>query len=268
MPRLAASQLISPRTSFEDDILTIKEHGYEGVGIWRGKLMEYGVEKGQELLSEVGLTVSSVQWAGGFTGDEILKYEECIRDAQEAIDMAATLGASCLVVYSGGRAGHTRNHCRRLFDDALKRLVPFAAERDVTIGIEPMHPATSRSWSIAESLDDTLEWVHSFDCEHLKLIFDSYHLCHGSDWPAWIEAHQDRICLIHLADAKEPPSDEQNRCLLGTGNLPLESFVQKVQQIGYQGFIEIELFGRELENRDLPSILRHSHQAAKTLIGS
>ena len=105
-------------------MITLKEQGYDGVGIWKDKLLDYGVEKAKELLDEVGLAVSSLQWAGGFTGDEHLRYEECIADAKEAIDLAAALEANCLVVYSGGRAGHTRKHCRKLFQEALTRIVP------------------------------------------------------------------------------------------------------------------------------------------------
>ena len=76
-------------------MITLKEQGYEGVGIWKDKLLDYGVEKAKELLDEVGLAVSSLQWAGGFTGDEHLRYEECIADAHEAIDIAAILEANC-----------------------------------------------------------------------------------------------------------------------------------------------------------------------------
>lgn len=261
MSRIAASQLMCQRTSFEEDVITLKQQGYDGVGIWRDKLLEFGVEKGRELLTEVGLTVSSVQWAGGFTGDEHLRYEECIADAQEAIQMASTLEAECLVVYSGGRAGHTRNHCRKLFKEALRRLAPYAAERNVTLGLEPMHPATSSRWSISDSLSEMVEWVEKFNNPFVKLIFDSYHICQDPHWPQWLEEHRSRICLIHLADANEPPSDEQNRCLLGTGHLPLEAFLTKVEAIGYDGFIEVELFGRALEDHQLSKILSHSREA-------
>ena len=37
------------------------------------------------------------------------------------------------MVYSGGRAGHTYNHARRLIKDALVELVPVAAELDVPL---------------------------------------------------------------------------------------------------------------------------------------
>ena len=265
MSQIAASQLMCQRTSFEEDVITLKEQGYEGVGIWKDKLLDYGVEKAKELLDEVGLAVSSLQWAGGFTGDEHLRYEECIADAHEAIDLAATLEANFLVVYSGGRAGHTRKHCRKLFQEALTRIVPYAAARNVTLGLEPMHPATSSRWSISDSLAEMLDWVEKFNNPFLKLIFDSYHICHDPEWPRWLEQHRRRICLIHIADADEPPCDEQNRCLLGAGHLPLQAFLAKIDEIGYRGFIEVELFGRALEDHPLPSILQHSRNAMLNL---
>ena len=41
---------------------------------------------------------------------------------------AAALGAACLVVCSGTRAGHTFNHARQLVHSALMELAPLAEE--------------------------------------------------------------------------------------------------------------------------------------------
>lgn len=264
--RIAASQLMTLRTSFEEDVLAVRDEGYDGIGILRDKLHECGIEKGAEMLREFRLSVSSLNWAGGFTGDEVLRYEDCIRDAMHAIDEAAELQAGCLVVHSGARAGHTRPHSWRLFREAIKRILPYAEERGVVLGIEPMHPKAGQKWSIADSIPDLLVWVQKYDSPYIKLVFDSYHLCHDPMWPQWLEQHRSRICLIHLADSKDPPCDEQNRCLLGTGKLPLNDFVSKLNEIGYEGYLEVELFGRDLEGESFQRILAHSRSVVKNLL--
>jgi len=264
--RVAASQLMSPRTSFEDDVIAVRQEGYEGIGLFRDKLLEFGVEKAIEMLDEFGLSVSSLQWAGGFTGDEVQSYESCVADAIQLIEAAAALRAGCLVVHSGSRAGHTRPHSWRLFNEAMRRLLPHAERLGVVLGIEPMDPAAGQRWSIAESVPDLLTWVEELDSPHVKLVFDNYHICRNPDWPLWLERHRSRICLIHLADAKDPPSDEQNRCLLGTGNLPLESFLEKLGAIGYDGYLELELFGQELEGQPFHEILAHSRSVVRSMI--
>ena len=97
-------------------------------------------QRGIELLKDSGLAVSNLLWAGGFTGSEGHTYRESLDDTADAIRLAAQLGAQCLVVYSGARAGHTHNHARRLLTDALSKLAPLAAEHKVTLALEPMHP--------------------------------------------------------------------------------------------------------------------------------
>lgn len=264
--KIAASQLMTPRTSFEDDVVAVSQQGYDGLGVLRDKLAECGVEKAAEMLAEFGLMVSSLQWAGGFTGDEVLRRNECIADARLAIEEAQAIRAGCLVVHSGARGGHTRGHSWRLFTSAIEELLPDAERRGVVLGLEPMDPMAGQRWSVADSLADTLGWVAKLDSPFVKLIFDSYHICRDPHWPHWLEEHRSRIALIQFADAKEPPSEEQNRCLLGTGELPLVSFLEKLSAVGYEGPIEVELYGRELEGKSFADILAHARNAMQRML--
>ena len=60
------------------------------------------------------------------------------------------------MVYSGARAGHTYNHARRLFKDALVELAPLAAELDVSLAVEPMHPACAAEFTFLHTVDDVV----------------------------------------------------------------------------------------------------------------
>ena len=66
------------------------------------------------------------------TGSDGHNYHESMADAREAIQLSAALKAGCLVVYSGGRNGHTQNHARRLFAGAVRELLPWIEEMGVT----------------------------------------------------------------------------------------------------------------------------------------
>ena len=120
IPRLAVSELSTIRWSFEDDVLQYLKHGFEAIGIWRTKLSDYGEEKAKELLDEHSLKISSLQWAGGFTGSDGRSFREAMHDAYDAIELAAMLGAKTLLVHAGSRSGHTKNHARRMLATALR----------------------------------------------------------------------------------------------------------------------------------------------------
>ena len=126
MARLAINELTTFRWSLEEDIEHYRQAGIGAIGVWRQKLADFGEEKGLELLAESGMAVSNLLWGGGFTGSDGRSFRDSIEDGIEAIELAGLLKSPCLVVYSGGRAGHTHNHARRLLSGALAELVPVA----------------------------------------------------------------------------------------------------------------------------------------------
>ncbi len=128
MARLAINELTTFRWSFEEDVEHYATAGIAAIGVWRQKLADFGEEKGAELLAESRLTVSSLQWAGGFTGSCGPSHKENLDDARQAIRLAAALKAGCLIIHSGARGIHTYNHARRLFREALDKLLPVAED--------------------------------------------------------------------------------------------------------------------------------------------
>ena len=144
MAQISMNELTTYRWSFEEDVDCFSRAGIDAISVWRQKISDFGDEKGIELISESGLAVSSLLWAGGFTGSDGRSYKESVEDAHEAIQLAARLNASCLIVHSGTRAGHTHNHARRLLTNALKELLPPAESAGVCLAVEPMHVECAR----------------------------------------------------------------------------------------------------------------------------
>jgi sugar phosphate isomerase/epimerase len=235
--------------------------GLDAIAIWRQKLSDYGEEKGIELISECRLAVSSLLWAGGFTGSDGRSHSESIEDAHEAIRLAAQLHAQCLVVYSGPRAGHTHNHARRLLTNALKELLPHAADAGVYLAIEPVHSQCAAQWTFLTDLSETASLLENFEHSHLKLAFDTYHF--GTDQAAMKRLTQwvPYLGIVHLGDARHVPDGDQDRCLLGAGIVPLQHIVATLVAAGYEGFFDIKLMGQEIETVDYDDLLRQSREA-------
>ncbi len=267
MDRLAMNEMTTYRWSFEEDVQNYAAAGIQGIGVWRQKLSDYGEDKGVELIRESGLKVSSLHWAGGFTGSEGRSHKESITDALEALRLASQLGAGCLVLYTGPRGGHTHNHARRLFKSALSELVPAAAEFDVALAIEPMHAGCAGEWTFLTELDETLALLDAVENGHVKLAFDTYHLGQTADIIQRIESLASRIALVQLGDTKRPPEGEQNRCRIGEGEIPNAAIIAELIGAGYDGFFEIELMGEEIEATDYLQLLESSKQAFSQLIG-
>ena len=266
MSLLSINELTTYRWRFEDDVAGCIAAGIPAIGVWRQKLSDYGEEKGIELLAESGLKVSNLLWGGGFTGSDGRTFRESIDDALEAVQLAAALGAGCLVVYSGARAGHTHNHARRLFRDAVKEILPLATELKVTLAVEPMHPGCASEWTFLTSIDETLEQINQFDSPYVRLAFDTYHVGHEEGVVDRIGELVEKIAIVHLGDAETPPQREQNRAQLGDGRLPLKQIVHALSAASYQGCYDVELVGEQFDNVEYTDVIERSKRAFARLL--
>lgn len=263
MSKLAVNELTTYRWSFEEDVEHYAAAGFCAIGVWRQKLSDYGEERGAELIREAGLEVSSLLWAGGFTGSDGRSHTDSIHDALEAVNVAAELNAGCLIVHTGDRAGHTHKHARRLVLSALNEISVLATQLNVTIALEPMHPGCAAEWTFITTIEQALELIDEVKSPAIKLALDTYHLCQeGLPVRNRLTNWVDRLALVQLGDGKLPPQGEQNRCRLGEGNVPLGQVVSELIAAGYRGYWEVELLGEDVETGDYVELLRQSQQAA------
>jgi sugar phosphate isomerase/epimerase len=267
MAKLSISETTTFRWSFEEDIAQYLAAGIPAVGIWRHKLSDCGQTKALDLLRGGGLKVSHLFWAGGFTGSDGRSHRESVEDAAEAVRTAAALDCRTLVLYSGPRAGHTYNHARRLVQAALKELIPLAADLEVTLAFEPMHPGCAAEWTFLTSLDETLDLLETVASPHVKIMLDTYHLGQQGDLPGRIAEIVPQVAIVQFGDARRPPNGEQNRCRLGEGIVPLGEIVAALKAGGYDGYYDVELLGEEVEADDYRSLLEHAKEAFRRLVG-
>lgn len=267
MAWLSMNEATTFRWSFEEDVAHCAAAGIPAIGVWRQKLSDCGEQKAVDLLARHQLKVSHLFWAGGFTGSDGRSFRESVQDGAEAVKTAAELPTGTLIVYSGARAGHTHNHARRLFRDALKELAPAAAEQNVVLGIEPMHPGCAGNWTFLHTIDDTMALLDAVECPNVQLVFDIYHLGHDPSILERVPGIVDRVALVQLADAPKPPEGEQNRCLIGRGTIPVREIVQALKAAGYDGYYDVELLGEEIEATDYESLLAHAKEAYGQLVG-
>ncbi|MBM4005790.1 MAG: sugar phosphate isomerase/epimerase [Planctomycetes bacterium] len=266
MARISMNEMTTYRWTFEEDVVNYAACGFSALSVWRQKLSDFGEERGEDLLAEHRMKVASVLWAGGFTGMDGRSYRESVDDARDGLRLAADLNAESLVIYSGSRAGHTYNHARRILRAALGELCPLAEDLGVDLALEPMHVNCAGEWTFLTSLSDAASLLAELDCPRLRLLFDTYHFGHDPGLLEKLEELAPRIALVHLGDGKAPPGDEQNRCRLGQGSIPLQAIVDALRRGGYDGYYDVELIGEEIESSDYRDLLTQSRRSAEELL--
>ncbi len=262
--RLSVCEVSTYRWTFEEDVFRYRQLGFDSLGVWRYKLQEFGEEKAVELLSENQMSVSSLHWAGGFTGGDGRTFRESMLDALDAIEVAASLNAGCLVVLTGSRGGHTRSHARRILKNALTEMGEAAIARNIQLAVEPMHVGCAQDWTFLTELPATLDIIADLGNPNVGIVFDCYHMAHDPNVVHWLPGLVPLIRLVQVGDSKATPMGEQNRCQLGEGVLPLPEIVRTLEANQYQGVYEIELMGEDLEHIEYSDILDRAGAAMRS----
>jgi inosose dehydratase len=217
--------------SMERAVRDIAAAGYEGTEMFDGDVSAYAdrPDELRGLLADAGLELVSVYTGANFVYDDILPDE--LHRVERAAALAATLGASRLVVGGGARrAAGTRDEDYDRLAGALDRVTDIAEGQGLTVSYHP-HLTT-----IVESPDE-LERLMS----HTRIGFcpDTAHLAAGGGDPAaLIRRYPDRMRHVHLKDLHPEPLQFLP---LGEGVLDFTDIVAAVREAGYDSWLIVEL---------------------------
>ncbi len=267
MNTLAVSQLSTLRWSMQQDVAAYRRRGFNGIGIYRPKLEDFGVDRTIELLADHELSVTSLSWVGGFTGSDGRAYEDAVADAIHAVSDAANLQAETLIVLAGGRNNHIRNHARRTLCDALKEIAAVAEVDGVRVSLEPIHPGCGDEWSFVNDLQSTLDIIETVNSPAVGIVLDTYHVGMDEEALRWLPDVMPYLHLVQLGDARHSPHGEMNRCLLGQGCVPIRNILQLLSDHQFKGPLEVELIGEDIETLSYDQVLDHTKQYVDAMFG-
>jgi sugar phosphate isomerase/epimerase len=267
MNTLAISQLSTLRWSIQEDAEAYSQRGFGGIGIYRPKLEDFGIDRTVELLADYELAVTSLSWVGGFTGSDGRGYDEAVSDAIDAVKDAANLQADTLIVLAGGRNNHIRTHARKTLCKALKSIAKVAEDYDIRISLEPIHPGCGEEWSFLNDLQSTLDIIETVKSSSLGMVLDTYHVGMDEEALRWLPDVMPHLHLVQLGDARHSPHGEMNRCLLGQGCVPIRDILQILASHQFKGPLEVELIGEDIEPLSYDQVLDHTKDYVDALFG-
>ncbi|MFE5206916.1 sugar phosphate isomerase/epimerase family protein [Streptomyces sp. NPDC056600] len=242
-----------------------RKAGVTRVGLWRAPVQEYGVERAARLVREAGLTVTSLCRGGFLTATDPGARAAALDDNRAAIDEAAALATSTLVLVSGGLPAGDRDlrGARERIADALHELAPYARERGVRLAVEPLHPMFASDRCVVSTLGQALDLAERFPVEEVGVVVDAYHVWWDDTVAERIQragaAGPDggRIAAFQVADwvTPLPAGVLLGRGQLGDGSADLRGLRELVDASGYAGPIEVEIFNEGLWAREGAEVL-------------
>ncbi|MEP6844577.1 MAG: sugar phosphate isomerase/epimerase family protein [Panacibacter sp.] len=240
--------------------------GVKGITVWRDALEGRNITQTGRMLREHDLNIVSLCRGGFFPAKDAAKRQAAIDDNKRAIEEAAELGTSMVVLVCGADPLLTLEESRKQIRDGIAAIIPHAAAAGVKLAIEPLHPMYADTRSAINTLAQANEMAEALNSPWVGVAVDVYHLW----WDACLEKEIKRcgensnLLAFHICDWKIPTTDMLlDRGLMGEGCIPLKQIRSWVEAAGFTGFNEVEIFSNAYWKEDQSAFLNKIIKAYK-----
>jgi sugar phosphate isomerase/epimerase len=142
--------------------------------------------------------------------------------------------------------------------------VPYAQSHGVKIGIEPLHPMYAAERSVIVTLAQANAFAEPYRPSEVGIIVDVFHIWWDPELYKQIALASGRILGFHVSDWIVPTPDILlGRGMMGDGVIELSRIRKAVDEAGYRGPIEVEIFNQSIWDRngdDVLSLMKERYQ--------
>ena len=219
--------------------------GINGITIWRNVLEGQNLKEAKLLLDNHNMKVVSLARGGFFPGVEKQKREAAIGDNLFAIEQAATVGAPVIVLVCGSDSKQSLEKSREQIKEGIVRILPDAKAAGVKLAIEPLHPMYAGDRSAINTLAQANQMAEEINSDFVGVAIDVYHLWWDNNLKKEILrcGNNNKLFAFHVCDWNVPTTDFLNdRGLMGDGCINVPEIRGWVEEAGFDGFNEVEVF--------------------------
>ena len=256
--RLSLNQITTDRWSLREAAEGCARAGIPEIAVWRHKLANLGggVREAAKLVRDAGLGVSSLCRGGMFPATTAAERQARIDDNKRAIEEAAELGTDVLVLVCGPAPDKDIAAARSMVEEGIAAIAPYAQQCGVKLGIEPLHPMYAAERSVINMLAQANAIAERHAPEQVGVVVDVFHVWWDPDLDAQIARASGRILGYHVSDWIVPTPDLlMGRGMMGDGVIDLRRIRAAVEDAGYRGPIEVEIFNQDVWDRPGDEVL-------------
>jgi len=222
------------------------QRGYGGITFWRRELGTRSQDIGDRVCA-AGMQVAGLCRTPFLTGPLAPPTDQQIMDDFFAsIDMACALGTSVLTIVTGGPETGTKGvlESQKILADRVARAAAYAADRGVNLALEPLNPAMGGNRTCLMTAADALNVCDSVGAANVGVAIDVNHVWWDTTLGQTLaDRGQGRILGYHLCDWLADTTDVLlDRGMMGDGVADLRAIRGAVENTGYTGLCEVEIF--------------------------
>lgn len=246
--RLAVHTLTTKPWSLAQCAEQYCQAGIPAMSVWRNVIEPIGATEAARIIKGSGLAVPALVRGGFFPGKTATERQQAIDENRGIIDEAVTIGADMVVLVVGAVPGLPLAEARKHVVDGLAAVLPDAQSAGVQLAIEPLHPMYAGDKSCINTMAQAREACDAIGDAMVGIAVDVYHV-----W--WDPALQEEIALagaanrlfgFHICDWRVPTRDLlTDRALMGDGCIDIPTIRGWVEDAGFTGWNEVEIFSDE-----------------------
>lgn len=258
----------TPELSLEQAAEAVASAGLKHLGPWRHLLEQAGgAERSARILSEAGITATTLCRGGFLTGSSAELQAEALDSNQAAIRETAAIGAGELIMVVGGlpSAAHLIGGsgdpadkdvvaARERVAEGIAALEPYAKEHNVRLVLEPLHPMYAADRAVLSTLGQALDIAEPFAPETVGVVVDTFHVWWDPQLQEQIAraGRERRIASYQICDFNLPIAQDalKSRGMMGDGHIDFPTISRWVAEAGYTGPVEVEIFNAEINAQD------------------
>jgi sugar phosphate isomerase/epimerase len=235
---------------------------------WRDQVQAVGLAKIARQLKCSGVALSGYCRGGFFPARDAAGLRAAIADNRTAIAEAKELGAPCLIVVAGSLPGalegkpqsHDLALARAQVFDGLAATLEHARRAQLPLAIEPLHPMQAAERACINTLRQALDICDALDPEQsgaIGIAVDAYHTWWDPELATQIaRAGRRRLLAYHVSDWLVPTRDTvHDRGMMGDGVIELRKLRLLLEEQGYAGAVEVEIFSEHWWSRPADEVL-------------
>ena len=266
LSRLCIHTITTKPWKIEDAAKNYSAAGVKGITVWRDALEGRNIKQAGKMLRDSDLTIVSLCRGGFFPDKDLNKRKSAIDDNRKAIEEAAELGTSMLVLVCGADPCQSLEESRKQIRDGIAAIIPDASAAGIKLTIEPLHPMYADTRSAINTLGQANDMAEELNSPSVGVAVDVYHLW----WDPFLEKEIKRcgengnLMAFHICDWQVPTNDILfDRGLMGEGCIPVKKIRSWVEAAGFEGFNEVEIFSNAWWKEDQSEFLEKIIKAYK-----
>jgi sugar phosphate isomerase/epimerase len=238
--------------------------GVKGITVWRDALAGRNIKQTGQLIRDCDLSIVSLCRGGFFPSTDLQKRKAAIDDNKKAIDEAEALGAPMIVLVCGADPTQSLEDSRKQIQEGILEILPQAKAANIKLAIEPLHPMYADTRSAINTLAQANDMAEEINSPSVGVAVDVYHLW----WDPTLQQEIKRcgetkhLFAFHICDWNVPTTDFLNdRGIMGEGCIPVRKIRGWVEETGFDGFYEVEIFSDKFWREDQAGFLKRITKA-------